>query len=93
MRERDIEKYLREQVKAAGGKAYKWNSPGNSGVPDRIVIMPGNCITFVELKAPGKQPTKLQLVQHKRLREMDCDVRVIDSIEQVDELLQEMTGI
>lgn len=93
MRERDIEKYLREQVKAAGGKAYKWNSPGNSGVPDRIVIMPGNRITFVELKAPGGKPTKLQLVQHKRLREMGCDVRVIDSIEQVDELLQELTGV
>lgn len=90
MRERLIESYLREQVKAAGGIAYKWTSPGNSGVPDRIVILPGGRALFVELKAPGGKPTKLQMVQHKRLRALGCDVRVIDSKEQVDEMLQEL---
>ncbi|KZE79296.1 nuclease [Paenibacillus elgii] len=88
MRERDIEKYLYEQVKAAGGWAPKWESPGNSGVPDRIVILPGNKILFVELKAPGKKPKPLQLAQHRRLSALNCDVRVIDGREQVDELLQ-----
>ncbi len=38
MRERDIEKILTEEVKREGGRAYKWTSPGNAGVPDRIVI-------------------------------------------------------
>ncbi|MDO3680415.1 VRR-NUC domain-containing protein [Paenibacillus ehimensis] len=88
MRERDIENYLREQVKDAGGWAPKWVSPGNSGVPDRIVILPGNKILFVELKAPGKKPEPLQLAQHRRLSALDCTVRVIDSREQVDALLQ-----
>ncbi|MFB6473328.1 VRR-NUC domain-containing protein [Paenibacillus glucanolyticus] len=92
MRERIVETYLREQVKAAGGIAYKWTSPGNSGVPDRIVILPGGITVFVELKAPGGKPTKLQLVQHKRLRELGCDVRVIDSKEQVDSFLEELVG-
>lgn len=90
MRERDVESYLRDRVKTVGGKAYKWTSPGNSGVPDRIVILPGGAITFVELKAPGGRPTKLQLVQHKHLRDLGCDVRIIDSKEKVDELLQEL---
>ena len=40
MRERDIEKILTEEVKREGGRAYKWTSPGNAGVPDRIVIFP-----------------------------------------------------
>lgn len=92
MRERIVETYLREQVKVAGGIAYKWTSPGNSGVPDRIVILPGGITVFVELKAPGGKPTKLQLVQHKRLRALGCDVRVIDSKEQVDSFLEELMG-
>jgi hypothetical protein len=90
MRERDIEAYLREQVKALGGWAPKWTSPGNSGVPDRLVILPGGRIAMVELKAPGGKPSPLQLVQHKRLRALGCDVRVVDSKEQVDALLREL---
>lgn len=90
MREQVIEAYLRDKVKSAGGLAYKFVSPGNSGVPDRIVIMPGGRIIFVELKAPGNKPTVLQLNQHGRLRALGCDVRVIDSKQGVDELLQEL---
>lgn len=91
MRERNIEVYLRDRIKSAGGLALKWVSPGNSGVPDRIVIMPGGRIVFVELKAPGKKPTELQKYQQERLRALGCDVRVIDSREGVDELIKELT--
>ena len=87
MRERAIEQYLRDQVRAAGGRAYKFVSPGNNGVPDRLVILPPGRVVFVELKAPGRKPTPLQLAQHQRLRALGCDVRVIDSMQQVDELL------
>jgi len=72
--------------------AYKWVSPGNNGVPDRIVIVPGGRVVFVELKAPGKKPTQLQQFQQDRLRAMGCDVRVIDSREGVDELIRELTA-
>ena len=41
MREREIEEWLREQIKNLGGKALKFTSPGNDGVPDRIVFLPG----------------------------------------------------
>lgn len=90
MRERNIETYLRDSVKKARGIAYKWVSPGNNGVPDRIVIIPGGRIIFVELKAPGKKPTALQQVQHDKLRALGCDVRVIDSRESVDNLIKEL---
>lgn len=89
MRERDIETYLRKQVKAAGGIAYKWTSPGNAGVPDRIVVLPANRIHFVELKAPGQKPTPLQLAQHRELKTRGCSVWVVDSKEGVDAFLQE----
>lgn len=91
MRERNIESYLRDRVREVGGIAFKWVSPGNSGVPDRIVIVPNGRIVFVELKAPGRKPTALQLYQQNRLRVLGCDVRLIDSREGVDELIKELT--
>jgi hypothetical protein len=87
MRERDIEKYLREQVKKAKGIAYKFESPGNAGVPDRLVILPGNKIHFVELKAPGKRSTALQLNQQRKISNLGCSVFEIDSKEKVDAFL------
>lgn len=51
--EKDIEKRLVREVKKLGGLCLKWVSPGNSGVPDRIVLMPGGKAIFVELKKPG----------------------------------------
>jgi hypothetical protein len=90
LRERDIEKYLREQVKAKGGIAYKWTSPGNSGVPDRIVMLPGRPDIFVEVKAPGKRPTKIQLAQHRRICNLGRTVLVIDSKEGVDDFMRDV---
>lgn len=50
--ERDIEKKLRLGVEVQGGKCLKWVCPGWSGVPDRIVLLPGARIYFVETKRP-----------------------------------------
>jgi hypothetical protein len=88
MNEKDIEVYLRDQVKAVGGKAYKFISPGNSGVPDRIVLFPEGRTVFVELKAPGKKPTPLQEAQQKKIRNLGFPVLVIDSKQGVDNLVQ-----
>lgn len=88
MREKDIETYLRNEVKKAGGKAYKFESPGNDGVPDRLVIFPGNKIYFVELKAPGKKPRPLQVKQMRDLEKLGCDVWVIDSKELVERFVE-----
>ena len=87
-RERDIEAYLRDQVKALGGRAYKWVSPGNAGVPDRVVLLPGGRVHFVELKAPGKKPTPLQLAQHAKLAALGFRVAVLDSKARVDAFVQ-----
>lgn len=79
--ERDVEAVLVRAVKAAGGTAYKFVSPGHDGVPDRMCVFPGGGIVFVELKAPGKSPTPLQMRQIQRLRSLGCRVEVIDSKE------------
>jgi len=91
MRERSIEEYLRERVKEAGGRAYKFVSLGNAGVPDRLVMLPGGRLVFAELKAPGKKPTALQRAQGRFIRNQGLPVVVVDSKEGVDELIQKMT--
>ena len=90
MKEKDIELYLRDQVKAVGGRAYKFISPGNAGVPDRLVLFPCGRIAFVELKAPGKDPTSLQLAQQKKIKSLGFGVFTIDSKFGVDEFIQKV---
>ncbi len=93
IRERDIEKYLRDQVKKIGGIAYKFESPGNAGVPDRMVLLPGSRVHFVELKAPGKKPTPLQLAQHRKINKVGHSVLVIDSKEKVDRFIEQVKAV
>lgn len=87
MKEKVIEQALTREVKKAGGLCYKWASPGNTGVPDRIVIY-GGMIKFIELKAPGKKPTPKQEYIHAQLREQGASVYVIDSLEGVKTLIK-----
>lgn len=50
--EKEVESYLVRQVEDRGGQCLKWTSPGTAGLPDRIVLLPGGRIFFVELKRP-----------------------------------------
>ena len=86
--EKDIEKYLRDEIKKVGGVAYKFVSPGNSGVPDRLVLLPGRWSFFVELKAPGKKTRKIQDIQIRKIRALGFPVLIIDSKKQVDDLVK-----
>lgn len=90
MLEKQIERKLVESVRKAGGLCPKFVSPGMDGMPDRLVLMPGGRILFVELKAPGRHPRPLQLHRHDQLRKLGFDVYVIDSLEQIPEVLNEV---
>lgn len=86
--EKNIEIYLRDRIKKVGGIAFKFISPGNDGVPDRLICLPDGKAIFVELKAPGKTTRPLQDLQIARLRNLNFKVFIIDSKEKVDELLE-----
>lgn len=88
MRETAIERRLKRKVEEAGGKALKFTSPGWAGAPDRLVLLPGGRLVFVELKAPGKTPRPIQLKRHEELKALGFDVVVIDSPEGVDEFIR-----
>ena len=80
MLEREIERILVDEMKKLGGRAYKWTSPGNAGVPDRIVIFPGEPPVFVELKRAGGVPTAIQMAQMRRLEVLGQRVEVVYGI-------------
>lgn len=88
MRERDVERYLVESVKAAGGQVRKVQWIGRRGAPDRRVMLPGLCC-WVEMKAPGEQLEPHQRRECQRMLDAGEDVRVIDSRLGVDCLLGE----
>ena len=92
MNEKGIESRLRKDVKAAGGLALKFVSPGYAGVPDRVVLMPGGMMCFAELKAPGKVMRPLQMRRKKQLESLGFKVFCIDSMEQIKDLINEMGG-
>ena len=85
--EKSVEKYLRQQVKKAGGLALKFVSPGFTGVPDRIILMPGARVYFAETKDMGKTPRPRQQRVHKFLRAMGFSVFVPDSYTAVDDMM------
>ena len=91
MRERTLERKLTQSVANMGGLALKFTSPGMAGVPDRLLLFPEGKIAFVEMKAPGKHPTKLQRLRHAQLRDLGFRVYVIDSVHQIGEMLHEIS--
>ena len=88
MREKEIENHLVRKVKKLGGLCFKFISPGNAGVPDRIVIKNGKLV-FIELKAPGKEVRALQRLQIDKLLKHEQTVYVADSKEKIDLILEQ----
>ena len=90
MREKAIELQLTRTVKAAGGMCPKLVSPGTDGMPDRMILLPGGRIGFVEVKAPGKKPRPLQERRHEQLRALGFPVFVLDDPGQIPGIIGEV---
>ncbi len=89
MIEREIEERLRQGVKNSGGKAFKFSSPANNGVPDRIVLFQGKCF-FVELKKPGEKLRRLQSAVKKDFAKLGFEVYKLDTLDEVEKFLKEV---
>lgn len=90
MKESAIEARLVREVKKRGGLCYKFTSPGNPGVPDRIVILPGGTTVYVELKTEIGRLAKIQKWQIEELRRRGAVVRVLKGMDQVLAFLEEV---
>ena len=92
MREKTIEQQLRTTVKGLGGVALKFVSPGTSGVPDRLILLPGKRLAFVEVKAPGIQMRPLQVKRKRQLEALGFSVYVLDDVAKIQQILKDMSG-
>lgn len=92
MREKTIEQKLVSATRARGGIALKFVSLAFDGMPDRLVLLPGGHMAFVEVKAPGKMPRPLQVSRHNLLRRLGFRVYVLDAVEAIPGMLAEIGG-
>ncbi len=92
MREKQLERKLAQAVKAMGGIAPKFISPGFDGMPDRLVLLPDGKCGFVEVKRRGERPRPLQLSRHGMLRRLGFKVYVLDDVEEIGGVLREISG-
>lgn len=90
MREKEIERKFTAAVKAVGGLALKFTSPGFDGVPDRLALLPGGRMAFVEVKAPGEKLRPLQEARYRLLRRLGFRVYVLDDEKQIGGIIDEI---
>ena len=94
MREALLEARCCRRARAEGWLCFKFSSPGQRGVPDRIFVRGGR-VVFVELKAPGRPTTRLQDRRIADLRREGAEVHVLDSFPSLAAVLglrEELTG-
>lgn len=92
MLEKDIEARLKRGVERAGGLCLKWVSPGCTGVMDRIVLLPGGRVIFVELKKPGGRLSERQKYMAAKLKALGLDVRCLWNAQQVTDFVNEVSS-
>lgn len=90
MNEKVLEKKLREAIKELGGKALKFTSPYYTGMPDRIVLMPGGKIYFVEVKTTGKTLSDRQAAVAVDLQKLGFMFWIVDTQASLDNFLNEV---
>lgn len=79
--EKVFERELSKFVEESGGMAVKLLSQFLRGLPDRMYLLHGGVVVFVEFKSTGKRPTKIQEYIHKRIQALGFPVLVVDSVE------------
>lgn len=89
MRESRIEDKLRRGVHRLGGLSYKL-VPTTIGLPDRLVVLPGGRIVFVELKRAGGAPRPEQAALHRKLRARGAEVTTLAGPEEVEMWLDQL---
>lgn len=80
MLEKQIEKIVCDYAKSKGILCYKFSSPGHASVPDRMFILPGGKVFFIEFKRGGKKATPAQKREISRLNAQGCNVTVVDCV-------------
>lgn len=88
--EKIVERKLREHIKQLGGLCLKLPCDFCIGLPDRLCLLPGGKLVFVELKTTGKKPRLIQELMHDKIRNLGFRVEVIDRVESVTSFIEQL---
>lgn len=89
--EKDIEKAVCAYAKKLGCLVYKFVSPGQRGVPDRMIILPFGTVVFIEFKTPQGKLSPIQEREIAKLREKGIRTHVVNNAETGKRLLDSLT--
>lgn len=92
MGEKEIERHLTQRIKELGGLCMKFVSPGTSGVPDRLIILPTGRVVFAELKTEVGKLSKIQAHTIEEMRKRGADVKVLYGLRDIKEFIDEIKG-
>lgn len=90
--ERDVEGYLVRVVQERGGLCLKLDSSGMKGIQDRLILLPGGCVWFVELKKPGGRVGVLQQVRKRQIERLGFRSAIVWTKAGVDELVRDLAS-
>lgn len=90
MLEKEIERRMCEMIRKRGGLTYKFTSPGNVGVPDRLIITPTGVVWFVELKTETGRLSKIQKWQIRELEKRGANVQVVYGLQGAIDFVNEV---
>jgi hypothetical protein len=86
--EASIEKYLVRCVKEYRGLVLKLVPFNLKGIPDRLIVLPGPRIIFVEVKRPkGGVVARHQTWWMERLTDLGCEHAFVYATDDVDKLI------
>lgn len=88
MLESDVERELRMRVQEIGGICIKTKAIGYRGFFDRVVVLPGGKVWFVELKRPkGGRLSVHQVYLIDRFSQLGAMTAVVKNSKDIDRLL------
>ena len=88
--EKSTEHYFCTQMRALGLPCIKQFNPFEAGWPDRLVVLPGGRVIWVEFKSKGEKPTAIQRIRHNALRDKGHDVEIVSCREEAENLVEEI---
>lgn len=91
MKESEVERHFVWHVERLGGRAWKFVSPANRGVADRVACLPDGSVWFVELKRPGGRLSGLQKLFAEEMARLNQNYAVLWNKEQIDAFIASLS--
>lgn len=92
MRESSVEDHLVQALARLGLACVKFIPDNRAGMPDRLVLLPGERVLWVETKTDGGRLSELQKLRARELRRAGQRVAHVWTTVEADALVAQLEG-